>query len=47
MDNKTEFARQQYYTDFTVKYILFLLRAIDLPNRVIMQKEESMVIEHV
>ena len=44
MDSKTEFARQQYYTAFTVKYILLRVITLDLPNKVIMQKEESMVI---
>ena len=44
MDSKTEFARQQYYTNFTVKYILLRVIMLVLPNKVIMQKEESMFI---
>ena len=38
MDSKTD-ARQQYYTDFTVNYILVRVIILDLPNKVIMQQE--------
>ena len=42
MDCKID-ARQQYHTDFTVKYILLRVIALDLPNKAIMQKEESII----